>query len=256
MDGYNTDFAAFYDLVLYGENSHEADGQEIAFMDEIFAGSDRRVNTVLDAGCGTGRFLVPLARCGYQMTGIDKSPRMIEQTAEKLKREGLQADLISMGLEEIKSRELFDAVICVDSVLCYLIDRKKIQGCCTKMAQALKKGGVFVMETWNIFANARLLNRENAYINKDGERRADIHEKNTFDEKTGVLTIMLDVKAKYQEKTYNLNHSESLRIFGFDEMKEILENSGLKDIKMYSGYDFSEASIIKGDSMIYTGVKR
>jgi len=256
MDGYAGDFAAFYDLVLYGENSHEADEQEILFMEKEFLRAGRRINAVLDAGCGTGKFLVPLARKGCQMTGIDKSPRMIDETSKKLAQNSVSASLISMSIEEINTKQLFDAVICVDSVLCYLLEKEKIQNCCAKMARALKKGGIFIMETWNLFANNRLLNRENTYVNEDGERRAEIFEKNTYDEKTGILTIILDVNARDKGVSYALKHSESLRIFKFEEMKEMIENAGLKDIKMYSGYDFSQASLSKGDSMIYSGIKK
>lgn len=48
---------------------------------------------VLDAGVGTGRYLVPLAGMGYEVVGIDISSRMLSKAWEKGGRNLLRADL-------------------------------------------------------------------------------------------------------------------------------------------------------------------
>ena len=40
-------------------------------------------NTVLDLACGTGSLTLELARRGYEMIGVDLSPEMLTQAAEK-----------------------------------------------------------------------------------------------------------------------------------------------------------------------------
>src|SRR4026209_866317 len=42
---------------------------------------------VLEVGCGTGRILLPAARQGVEITGLDKSPRMLEQCKARLAEE-------------------------------------------------------------------------------------------------------------------------------------------------------------------------
>ena len=42
---------------------------------------------VLECGCGTGRILLPLARAGFVVTGIDSSPAMLQLIRQKLRRE-------------------------------------------------------------------------------------------------------------------------------------------------------------------------
>jgi SAM-dependent methyltransferase len=49
--------------------------------------------TVLDLGCGTGSLSVLLAELGHSVTGIDLSPRMIEQAREKARRHAVEIDL-------------------------------------------------------------------------------------------------------------------------------------------------------------------
>src|ERR687897_3655955 len=40
-------------------------------------------NRVLDAGCGTGKSFLPLLDRGFEVTGCDQSPAMLELAAEK-----------------------------------------------------------------------------------------------------------------------------------------------------------------------------
>jgi ubiquinone/menaquinone biosynthesis C-methylase UbiE len=50
-------------------------------------------HTVLDMGCGTGRFTVPMAATGALVTGLDISREMLDVTHAKLSEHGLSADL-------------------------------------------------------------------------------------------------------------------------------------------------------------------
>ena len=43
---------------------------------------------VLELGCGSGRILVPLARAGHHVVGVDTSPHMLALACEKLATAG------------------------------------------------------------------------------------------------------------------------------------------------------------------------
>jgi cyclopropane fatty-acyl-phospholipid synthase-like methyltransferase len=47
----------------------------------------------IDIGCGTGTNVITLTRAGWRVTGVDFAPRAIALARQKIKREGLQADL-------------------------------------------------------------------------------------------------------------------------------------------------------------------
>ena len=42
---------------------------------------------VLEVGCGTGRILIPIARAGIEVTGLDLSPSMLALCRKKLSQE-------------------------------------------------------------------------------------------------------------------------------------------------------------------------
>lgn len=48
------------------------------------------VKSVLDAGCGTGRHAVRLAREGFGVSGVDLSDGMLEQARQRTKAAGLK----------------------------------------------------------------------------------------------------------------------------------------------------------------------
>jgi SAM-dependent methyltransferase len=56
---------------------------------------------VLEAMCGSGRFLVPLLAAGIDIDGIDASPHMLASCAAKCSGRGLQASLHEQLLHEL-----------------------------------------------------------------------------------------------------------------------------------------------------------
>lgn len=48
----------------------------------------------IDIGCGTGTNVITLARAGWRVTGIDFAPRAITLAKKKIKKVGVQAELL------------------------------------------------------------------------------------------------------------------------------------------------------------------
>ena len=103
--------AATYDdrwteMKAKGENVHgEAD-----FVQGL------RPLTVLDAGCGTGRVAVELARRGIDVVGVDIDPSMLERARAKEPRvEWVEGDLVDVDLGR-----RFDVVVLAGNVMIFL----------------------------------------------------------------------------------------------------------------------------------------
>ncbi|MGH2559566.1 MAG: SAM-dependent methyltransferase [Thermomicrobiales bacterium] len=68
------------------------DLEHAAFKDdvELYAGFvEATGDPVLDLGCGTGRLLLPIARAGFRVTGLDLSRSMLDRARELVQMEGL-----------------------------------------------------------------------------------------------------------------------------------------------------------------------
>ena len=94
-------------LAAEGHNPHgEAD-----FVDSLLGGSGR----VLDAGCGTGRVAIELARRGFEAVGVDVDDEMIAGARAKAPElVWHQFDLAAFDLGEA-----FDAVVMAGNVLLF-----------------------------------------------------------------------------------------------------------------------------------------
>ncbi len=103
----------------------------------------------LDLGCGNGRNTIPLARMGYEVTGVDISQIALSQAKEKLESESEEVQkrakftLGSMGQPlSFKDRE-FDVVMDITS-FDILIDDKEIERHKNEVARVLKNNGYFL----------------------------------------------------------------------------------------------------------------
>src|SRR5262245_61162200 len=61
--------------------------QDVGFFVEEAVASG---GPVLEIGCGTGRGLIPTARAGVEITGLDRSPRMLHVCQENLQAESAE----------------------------------------------------------------------------------------------------------------------------------------------------------------------
>lgn len=67
---------------------------------------------ILDAACGTGKYLPFLLEKSHSILGIDQSQGMLERARAKFP--GVQFEKV--GLQEMVYRDIFDGVICMDAM--------------------------------------------------------------------------------------------------------------------------------------------
>jgi SAM-dependent methyltransferase len=73
-------------------------GPEIAYYQKLI---ERYGRPALDAGCGTGRLLLPYLRAGLDVDGSDISPDMLALCREKAEREGFSPGLYAQAMHEL-----------------------------------------------------------------------------------------------------------------------------------------------------------
>jgi len=78
------EYAPFYDW----ENAQTLGRRDVPFWRDL---ATRTGGAALELGCGTGRILVPLARAGVDITGIDRSAAMLARAWRRLRRAGLSS---------------------------------------------------------------------------------------------------------------------------------------------------------------------
>jgi ubiquinone/menaquinone biosynthesis C-methylase UbiE len=97
----------------------------------------------LDVGCGVGRWSLQLAQCGYDVTGVDLSPYMVEQARKRAATLGVPC---AFAVEDVRYLDLgqqFDLILCV-TVLQHVRDPDEAAGALRRLATHLAPGGMLV----------------------------------------------------------------------------------------------------------------
>ncbi len=95
---WNQESAARYDQWAKSRTGGFALRQEEKLLQGVIAPWPRRKQKLLDIGCGTGIFLEFFWSCGFDLTGMDKSPDMLARAREKI---GHRADLHLGSAEDL-----------------------------------------------------------------------------------------------------------------------------------------------------------
>ncbi len=95
---------------------------------------------VLDIGCGTGRFTVPVAARVHSTTALDISSTMLEQARETAAEKGVAVDFVVGDMASLPfDNESFDVVI---SMLALMhVPREDRQSVFSEVARVLRPGG-------------------------------------------------------------------------------------------------------------------
>lgn len=108
----------------------------------------RRGQRVLDIGCGTGRFTVPMAALGAQVTGLDLSRAMLDTAGAKLAELNLTADLHEGDMADLPFEDgSFDVVTSMLALMHIPIEDREAVFC--EVARVLRPGGRMLLGVKN-----------------------------------------------------------------------------------------------------------
>lgn len=114
-------------------------------IDVFRAGIEQSGGPVLDAGCGTGRLLLPLARAGIDIDGSDTSSDMLEWCQRQLSAEGLSAGLYPMAMHALALPRRYQTVVVCGAFGLGGTRAQDLLGL-RRIRSALRPGGVLLMD--------------------------------------------------------------------------------------------------------------
>jgi len=106
----------------------------------------------LDLGCGTGRLLLPLRERGYSVSGLDRSPHMLQRLEEKAEAQSIPMPSVIRGDVEsvVLPRDHYGGVFCMHNTFGELaktlVEAERVLGL---VRDALLPEGWFLIEMDN-----------------------------------------------------------------------------------------------------------
>jgi SAM-dependent methyltransferase len=141
MDSYDR-YARFYDLDYAGTDV------DLPMFQQFAA---RCGSPILELGCGTGRLLLPLARQGFCVTGVDTSPAMLDQARQKVSAEALQVrvTLVEQDMRHLDLDGRFNLAFSAINSFMHLLSIDDQLTALVRIRQHLNPGGLLILDLFN-----------------------------------------------------------------------------------------------------------
>jgi len=243
MDDYSV-YAQYYDL------DHGSLDADLVMIEQYAAlcGSP-----ILELACGTGRALLPLARQGYQVTGVDISPNMLAIARRKIETDGL-ADKVTLVKQDMRRLALdgrFNLAFVALNSFMHLLTLEDELTSLVCIHQHLNPGGRLLLDLFNPDLGRLLDFRGQVLLDKvmidpeTGHRLMKFRsDKVDLGQQTVCVTYMID-DVDDQEVVHRTLIPFSLRYLFRAELEHLLQRAGFAVEAIYGSYDLDDFS---GDS--------
>ena len=194
---------------------------------------DRKITEglVLELGCGTGKLMTLLGKAGFDMIGVDNSVEMLQIAREKTSQDFLYL------LQDMRGFELYGTVKAVISVcdsVNYITKKEELRKVFQLVNNYLDPEGVFIFDFNTEYKYRELIGE--TVIAEDREDVSFIWF-NEYDEESHLNDIDLKVFVQEEGDIYRKFQEEHIqRGYTLDEIKQLLEESGLIFLETYEEY--------------------
>jgi len=219
---------------------------------EFFIAEARAANgPVLEVGCGTGRVLLPTARAGITIAGLDGSAAMLDQLRRKLadEDEGTRArvSLYHADMRDFELRQTFALVTLPFRPFQHLLTVEDQLACLTSIHRHLEPGGRIILDLFNPSLEM-LVNRPVGHILPEGPpedipggrrlKRSFRIVAQDFLTQVNDIELIYDITEPDGRKRRAV-HAFRMRYLFRYEAEHLLSRSGFQLEHLYAGYDRS-----------------
>ena len=189
-------------------------------------------NIVLDLACGTGSLTRELAQRGYEMIGVDLSPEMLAEAAEKNRDVGdVPPIFLCQPMENLDLYGTIDACVCCLDSINYVTSPKKLQQAFERVHLFLMPGGLFLFD----------INTPEKLRGLDGQVFLDETEdaycvwRAEYSKRSRICSYFMDI-FRLDPDSGQWDRGEEIheeRAYTIPELTGFLEQAGFRDIKVY-----------------------
>ena len=225
------DFAKYYDII-YQQKDYE---KEVEFIKAITQEKNISHDSILDVGCGTGTHLLLLKNEFKILYGVDISEKILDIAEKKIP----EATFSKGKMEQFKLNIKFDVITCLYSVFNYNLSMKSAIKTLKNFYLHLKPFGIVIISLYN---ERKTEKQFSMHIGKDYETKvAKLNEFKYYPEEKMEKSNHLLLVKDNGDIDFDIEVEDKFRIYDFEEIKEMVEESSFKGYRLYDNFTFEEA---------------
>jgi SAM-dependent methyltransferase len=222
---------------------------------------------ILEIGCGTGRILIPTARAGVEIVGLDLSPHMLAVCRRRLQDESEAVQgrvrLLQADMRDFELGRKFTLVTIPFRAFQHLLTVEDQLSCLASVRRHLVDRGTLILDIFNPSLDSLVnwpvgkeFGEEPEFSTPDGRRIIRRHMILSRDRFTQVSQIELIYLVTYPDgREERLVHAFPLRhLFRF-EAEHLLARSQFEVEHLYADYDKSAHGAKPGE-LLFVGRKK
>lgn len=199
---------------------------------------------ILEIACGTGRLTIPLAKEGYEITGVDLTQEMLTVAKKKAEQIGVAVDWVHTDARYLELGRKFRMVFTSGNSFQAFLDRESQEQLLETVHKHLDKQGVFAFETRNpvlsfLCAGSDTQEDAGSFIDKNGNQ-VSVAERRWYEHETQLEHYV--TCRRWQGKLgveQTMETKISIRYVFPQELEALLYYNGFDIVNLYGDFDLS-----------------
>ena len=219
-------YSKYYDLLYKDKNYKE----ETDYITQALKEFDNSIENILELGSGSGAHAYFLSKNGFNITGIERSESMVQESLQKKipNFTPIQADIT-----DFETNQQYDAVVSLFHVISYLTNNDSLINCLKLVHKHLKPQGIFLFDFWYTPA-VYSLKPETRIRRLEDESIAVVRiAESTIHTQTNVVDVHFEVHIQDKQtlQTQILKELHPMRHFSIPELDLLAKLTGFEIIK-------------------------
>lgn len=230
MNAYS-DFAKIYDRLMHADVDYE---KWADYIENLFTLHGVSPDLVCDLACGTGNMTIPLAKRGYEMTGVDISYDMLDIAREK--SVGLDILYLNQSITSLDLYGSMGAFLCMIDGFNYILTPKSLENSLKRIKTCfMDKGGILIFDISSRYKLQNIIG-SNTFIHS--EQDVFYSWRNRYIDKKNISDMMLDFFVRDGSRYTRFEERHLQRGWSEDEIRTILLRAGFSEIHSYGALTF------------------
>ena len=200
---------------------------------------------ILELACGSGRLLLPLAREGHTLVGVDTSSAMLDLAQRALNAAGIaeRCQLVQQDMCTLQLQEKFRLAFVALGSFGHITTRQRQQQALTAIRQHLSKSATFILDISN--EDARYMEHLSGYMLHQGTwpQQDGSHITHFISPASSNTSHLLELTHFYDvyrqgEAVRRTVSQTDLYLFERNETEFLLDQAGFLIKDLYGNYDF------------------